>query len=1021
MDTEELESYMENFSQEVFQEAYQNILNIKNACEDYSFKKPLKIPSLKWKVPKTQYISQYWIDKIPLLKALDDSDFDGDRVLARHIIDKLESDLRLQAQEVYEELNDNIRITLESSKVNKAHWSAYFLNLQQIIDVCWQAGTIVGPGRGSGVGFLLLFILDIIQINSLWENTKTFSWRFLNPARVSVLDIDTDIEGGRRSQVLTALRNYYGEDRVANVLTFGTEKSKSAIQTAARGLGIDNDIALYISSLIPVDRGQTRTLKECYYGDKEKDFKPIGAFIREMDNYPQLWQVAQKIEGLVCRSGEHAGGVIFVDEPFEESTALMRVPNGDLVTQFDLEDAEEASLIKIDLLSVECLDKIHSCLDLICDNGYAERKATLKETYESIIGIYNLERKNPKMWEMVWNHKIESLFQMEKQSGVQGIALIKPKSVDELAVLNSVIRLMAPDKDSKTPLEMWAMYRKDIGIWIREMRQAGLTEEEIRWLQHHSSITDGICEAQEGLMSLVQEPRLGGHDLNFADRCRKALAKKVGPLFEECEKAFYNTIKEKGLSEKLAVYVWDRLLKVQRGYSFNRSHCLAYSLVGLQEMNLAFRYPIIFWNTACLITDSGGSESSDSDGKNNNYDKIATAISKMQMAGVQIALPDINFSGYTFTPNVEENKIFYGLRGILGVGEEIIQEIIAKRPYRSPKDFLYRVKPKRQVMISLIKGGAFDNMLDRKLCMAWYIWETCDKKSRITLQNMGGLSKYNLLPTDEKSLLARRVYEFNRYLKAVCKDTKDSYKLDQRAIDFLIELGQDNLIDNDFKLDAKVWDKQVYQAWMDIFRIWISENKESILQNLNEAIFLEDWNKYALGNYSSWEMEALSFYYHEHELKDVNAQKYGFVNFYNLPEEPMISKTFETKDGKKIKLFRLFKICGTCIAKDKNKSLVTLLTPSGVVKVKLQKGHFALFDKQISQVQEDGTKKVIEKSWFNRGEMIAVQGFRSGDMFMPKKYASSGGYRLYKIDEIQADGDLLLRTERYQGVMEDET
>ena len=187
-------------------------------------------------------------------------------------------------------------------------------------------------------------------------------------------------------------------------------------------------------------------------------------------------------------------------------------------------------LIKIDLLSVECLDKIHNCIDLLCEYGKIERKTTLKETYESVIGIYNLERLDPKMWEMVWDHKIQSLFQMEKQSGVQGIALIKPKSVDELAVLNSVIRLMPSDKNSERPLDLWAKYRSNIKLWYNEMKYYGLTDEEIAWLGNHSAVTDGICESQEGLMSLVQEPRLGGNSLNFADRCRKGIAKKQGKL-----------------------------------------------------------------------------------------------------------------------------------------------------------------------------------------------------------------------------------------------------------------------------------------------------------------------------------------------------------------------------------------------------------------------------------------------------------------------------------------------------------
>ena len=180
----------------------------------------------------------------------------------------------------------------------------------------------------------------------------------------------------------------------------------------------------------------------------------------------------------------------------------------------------------------------------------------------------------------------------------------------------------------------------------------------------------------------------------------------------------------------------------------------------------------------------------------------------------------------------------------------------------------------------------------------------------------------------------------------------------------------------------------------------------------------EDWNKYAEGNYSAWEMEALCYYYHDHELKDVNYGKYGIFNFFKLPEDPVVDRSFE-KNGKTINLFKLYKICGTCIAKDKNKAMATILTPDGVVTVKFRKEYFSLFDKQISEKREDGTKKVIEKSWFNRGSMVMIQGFRSGDNFIPKKYASSGGHQLYKIESIEANGDLVLRTNRYQGDMED--
>ena len=1070
MGTEELEGFMNDYlTEDDFQYAYQNILNIRNACEDYSLLKPLKIPSLTWKKPKRQYsFNEYnkYFAVMPYLETFYKSSFDGDRRMVDLIIDKLESDARLREPRVYDEINDNLRITWVSSEVNKAHWSAYFLNLQTILDVCWDAGTLVGPGRGSGVGFILLYILDIIQINPLWEGTKTYSWRFLNPSRVSVLDIDTDIEGGRRAQVLQALRNYYGADNVANVVTFGTEGSKSAIQTAARGLGIDNDISLYIASLIPSDRGQQRSLKQCYYGDEENDFKPIPLFVQQMNEYPELWTTAQKIEGLVCRVGEHAGGVIFVDEPFTNSTALMKVPNGDVVTQFDLHDSEAVSLIKIDLLSVEGLDKIHNCLDLLLEQGYIQPGASLRETYEKYLGIYNIERDAQDMWKMVWNHDIQSLFQMEKQSGVQGIALTKPKSVDDLAVLNSVIRLMAQEKDAEQPLNKYARFKSNINYWYKEARDYGLTPEEIKILEPIVGLSYGICESQEKFMSLVQLPECGGFDLGWADRLRKAIAKKNPAEYDKLTKEFFDNVTIKGLSQNLCNYVWNVLVATSRGYGFNASHTLAYSLLALQEMNLAYRFPIVFWNCACLITDSGGAQDNQENdsiffdeaveervdiyekedfenyeyidapdrsskikkkrAKTTDYKKIATAIGKMQQAGIIIEPPNINTSFYTFTPDAKNNKILYGLSGMLNVGQDVIEDTIKNRPYTSPRDYVNKVKPKKQAMISLIKGGAFDDMIDRKICMAWYIWETCDKKSQLTLQNMPSLIKYGLLPEDtEERVMARRVYEFNRYLKAITKQDsaayKDMYSLDTRAINFIQELECDDLLTTDnlaWFIRVKDWDK-IYQKWMDVFRSWIASDKTNILNALNGIIFKEDWDKYAKGTISAWEMKALCFYYHAHELEHVNRYKYGFSNYFDLPEEPVVDRSF-TKGGKTINIFKLTKICGTCIAKDKTKGYVTLLTPEGVVNIKFRKEYFSMFDKQISVIQPDGSKKVVEKSWFDRGSMIVVQGMRSGDNFIAKKYASSGGHQLYKITSIDADGDLELTTERFQGGIEED-
>ena len=661
------------------------------------------------------------------------------------------------------------------------------------------------------------------------------------------------------------------------------------------------------------------------------------------------------------------------------------------------------------------------------------------------------------MWNMVWQHDIQSLFQMEKQSGIQGIALTKPESVDDLAVLNSVIRLMAQSKDDEQPLNKYARFKGDITNWYDEMTRYGLTAQEQQLLKPIVGLSYGIAESQEKIMQLVQLPECGGFNLSWADALRKAVAKKQPEAYLKLETEFFENCKAKGLSYNLCNYVWNVLVAMSRGYSFNLSHTLAYSLVALQEMNLAFKYPIVFWNCACLITDSGGAEEQDEEDEEENleevvdifepedfdeyeyidapdkktkikkkrarttdYRKIATAIGKMIQAGISVEPPDINNSSYTFAPDAENNRIIYGLSGMLNVGEDVIQATMANRPYVSPKDYYYRVKPKKGAMISLIKGGAFDSMIDRKICMAWFLWEVCDKKERLTLQNMPTLIKYGLLPEDtSEQIKARRVYEFNRYLKAMCKGAAaDTYQLDERAISFLTEIDQEKLIDANLAIGVKAWDK-VYQKYMDVFRTWIAGSKEEILTKLNTAIFREEWMKYAKGTISAWEMEALCFYYHDHELKDINFGRYGISNFFNLPEDPVVDRSF-VKGGKTINLFKLTKICGTCIAKDKAKSTATILTPEGVVNVKFSKQYFAMFDKQISEKNPDGTKSVKEKSWFNRGSMVLVQGMRSGDQFMAKKYASSGGHTLYRIDGIDEDGALILRHERYQGEMENE-
>ena len=1070
MSTEELEKYMD-LTKEELEKAYINIHNIKEMCEDYSLLKPLKIPRLPWRDLGSYTIDQrFWSSQIPYLTKFWDSSYEGDQELADAIVLKILEDKRLQEQNIYEAINECLEMTWISSEVNKTHWSAYYLNLQKIVEECWHAGTLVGCGRGSGVGFILLYLLGITQINPQWETTKTFAWRFLNPNRVSVLDVDIDIEGGRRKQVLDHLRKVYGEDRVANVATFGTEKSKSAILTACRGLGIDVDIAQYLASMIVSDRGMLRTLDQTFYGDEENDWAPNKQFVYEMtENYPEVWQVAKKIEGLVCRLGEHAGGVIFVDEPFENSTALMRAPNGDIMTQFDLHDCEDCSLIKYDLLSVEAMDKIHICLDLLCEQNYIERKETLKDTYENVIGIYNLVREAPQMWQMVWNHEIHSLFQMEKQSGIQGIALTHPQSVDDLAVLNSVIRLMAQEKGAEQPLNKFARFKEDIQLWYDEMDRYGLTKEEQKLLEPVVKLSYGISESQEKFMQLVQMPECGGFDLTWADKLRKSIAKKNPAAYEALQKEYFETVKKKGLSKNLCNYVWNVLVATSRGYGFNASHTLAYSLIALQEMNLAYKFPIMFWNCACLISDSGGAEDDndcseygdyseyngeeniyeevkysefedfsvdtedeedneddDEDEEDNaatkkkkktksaNYGKIATAIGKIKSSGVDVAPPDVNKSNFTFYPDVENNVIRYGLSGITKVGEELVKTIIDKRPYSSVADLTNKVKINKAQVINLIKSGAFDCFGDRVQIMREYISSISDTKKRITLQNMKMLCDFGLIP--EKYDMQRRVYNFNKYLKKF--KINSYYGLDEIAIDFYEKnFDMDKLYPTDetssgFMLKQTVWDA-IYQSHMDKIRPWVKENAATLLKQVNERLVADMWNKYCQGSLSKWEMDSVCFYSHEHELSNVNMEHYELSDFNDLPENPIVERIIPIK-GKAVPIFKLHRICGTVLDKDKAKKTITLLTTSGVVTVKIFGAVFTQYDKQISERGADGKKHVIEKSMFARGNKIIVIGVRDGDSFRAKKYSRTPYHLVEQIIKVNDDGSIITKARNEQ-------
>lgn len=575
MSEEEIHEYLdESLGAENVQIGLDNTMKIYDMAEDYDLRRPLHIPYVPddTREPDEELFKKYG-HNFKLLYKFYSSEYDSDRHLCRDILEVIENDQEQYAnQETYDAVDVCLDSLLVSSEAMNVRWSAYLLQVADFVDTIWEDGdSLVGAGRGSGVGFILLNMLGITQINPLRENTKTYPFRFLNPERVSVLDIDIDIMSSKRDQVVQAFQNKYGKDRISKVMTLSTEGSKNAILTACRGLGVDSDTAQYLASFIVYDRGQPRTLKQTYFGDPENDMKPDKEFVREMNIRPDVWSTALKIEGLINGVGSHAGGIILTDEPFTEVTAQMKTNSGDIITQFDLHMCEDVSLIKFDLLSVDCLDKMRTCLDLLLKDGLIEDQGSLKKTYEKYIGVYTLERDSKKMWEKLWNHEVISFFQMEKESGIKAISLAKPNSVDDLATLNSVIRLMAQEKGAEQPLDKFARFKEDITQWYAEMDSYGLTKDEQKILIDILGVSYGICEAQEYLMILVQHPQIGGFSLGWADRLRKAVGKKKPKEFLQLQEEFFANAKEKKLSKNLTNYVWNVLISTQRGL-INQGH-----------------------------------------------------------------------------------------------------------------------------------------------------------------------------------------------------------------------------------------------------------------------------------------------------------------------------------------------------------------------------------------------------------------------------------------------------------------
>ena len=1033
------EEIIENLKQSQFDESFvskmfENSIEIYNKIENYSILHNQQIPDVEvidYKKKKVNDLAKY-----PELDRMFQSDDKIERYWVNQCFDNFEKkfgDSIINHKEYIDELEEEAEVKKIVGDRLGTNMFRYPILLQHYIDLFWECGSTVGAGRGSACAALNHYLLGITQLNPIQYELPFF--RYMNRDTVELGDVDLDLAPDKRPLILQRIRDErkhlfnqdldeQAKDNLGCTLiaTFGTESSKSAVLTACRGYrsedcpnGIDVDIAQYLSSLIASERGFVWSLHDMFEGNQEKDRKPNQTFINEVEQYPGLKEIMLGIESLINKRSSHASGVIMFERDPYEHGCFMRTPSGEIITQYDLHMDEACGMTKLDLLVTEVQSKITQALLLLQKDGILQEGLTLRQLYDKYIHPDVLPLDDKKVWDAVQGAKVLDLFQFDTSVGSQGVKKVKPETIQELSSTNGLIRLMPADKNSESPMDIYLKRKKNPDLIHYEMKNKyHLTIEEENAINKYVGSTYGIGISQEQFMRAVMDKDICGFSLKESNDARRIISKKKMDKIPELKEKIF----ERASSPAVARYVWDYIASTQLGYAFSDIHSLSYSFIGFQTAYLGVNWNPVYWNTACLIVNSG---SLDDDGQT-DYAKIAKALGKIINNGIKVSCVDINESEYTFKPDAIHNQILFGMKSLNKVGSDVVQQIIAHRPYKNINDFISKCPLNKTVMISLIKSGAFDNLDNgleyrgkeqRQLVMAYYIYKISEPKKKITLQNVSTLINKNLIPYSLED--SKQAFLFNKALKNKRKKENDGgYELNAAMqAEFTKFFDQDvlNVVDGQIILPQKQWDL-IYKEKMDALRSWIKENQNEILQELNDYQFKETWDKYAQGNIAAWEMESMCFYYHDHELKNVNTTKYGLSDFSKLSVVPEVDRFFKKK-GKEIPIYKLTRIIGTVLGKNDVRSSISLLTSNGVAEVKFTKEYFANYDRQLSVIKEDGTKKIVDKSWFTRGVKLMITGFRRDDTFVAKSYANTPTHQLYKIVELTNDGkDMVIQHER---------
>ncbi|RTG93350.1 DNA polymerase III subunit alpha [Thermus scotoductus] len=570
------------------------------------------------------------------------------------------------------------RALYELSVIERMGFPGYFLIVQDYINWARRNGVSVGPGRGSAAGSLVAYAVGITNIDPL--RFGLLFERFLNPERVSMPDIDTDFSDRERDRVIQYVRGRYGEDKVAQIGTFGSLASKAALKDVARVYGIPHKKAEELAKLIPVQFGKPKPLAEA--------IELVPELRAEMEKDPrvrEVIEVAMRLEGLNRHASVHAAGVVIAAEPLTDLVPLMRDQEGRPVTQYDMGAVEALGLLKMDFLGLRTL----TFLD--------EAKKIVKESKGVELDYDRLPLDDPKTFALLARGETKGVFQLESGGMTATVRGLKPRRLEDIIALVSLYR--------PGPMEHIPTYIR------RHHGQEPVSYVEFphaeKYLRPILEETYGIPVYQEQIMQIASQ--VAGYSLGEADLLRRAMGKKKVEEMQKHRERFVRGARERGVPEEEANRLFD-MLEAFANYGFNKSHAAAYSLLSYQTAYVKAHYPVEFM--AALLTV-----------ERHDSDKVAEYIRDARAMGIEVLPPDINRSGFDF--KVVGEEILFGLSAVKNVGEGAAQAILAERerrgPFKSLGDFLKRLDERvvnKRTLESLIKAGAFDAFGDRARLLA---------------------------------------------------------------------------------------------------------------------------------------------------------------------------------------------------------------------------------------------------------------------------------------------------------------